>query len=79
MTEGIHAVVSRGPSAGLILQPYVQDGFHIVSHTNRQRDYVRVAVHEPLAPWLAQGFRLRMSAPGWAPSLIAASSIKGWR
>lgn len=77
--DGIHAFVSRGRRKGAVLRPHVQDGTYIVSHTRYEADYIRVPLHEPLAPYLAKGLKLRMSAPAIAPSLVTPDSIRGWR
>ncbi len=74
---GLHALVSRGPHAGIVLRPHVQDGFHIVSPTKYKADYIFVPIDEPLEPYLTRGLKLRMSAPNIAPSLIMPASIRG--
>jgi hypothetical protein len=75
-TTGLYAVKSRGGRAGTILRPHVQGGAYIVSTSRFEADYIRVPLDRPLEPWLTRGYRLRMSAPGDAPSLIAPASIK---
>jgi hypothetical protein len=76
---GIHAFVSRGPNKGLVLKPHIQDGCYIVSPTRFEADYIRVSLSEPVGKYLAQGLKLRMSCPSFAPSLISPASIRGWR
>ena len=77
--DGLYAVKARGAHVGTILRPHVQNGAYIVSPDRYEVNYVRVPIHEPLEPWLARGYRLRMSAPGHPPSLIKPASIKGRR
>ncbi len=74
---GLHFIKSRGANIGTVLRPHVQEGSYIVSMSRFEADYIRLPLDKPLEPWLARGFKLRMSAPGHAPSLIAAASILG--
>jgi hypothetical protein len=76
---GLYAFVSRGRKKGTVLRPHIQDNGYIVSMTRYEKDYIRVPLHEPLERYLRDGFSLRMSAPGCAPSLISPRSIRGWR
>lgn len=74
----LHAMVSRGPKAGTMLRPHVHaDGCHVVSPTRFEADYIRVPADQPLDDYLRRGLKLRMSAPGIAPSLISPDSIRG--
>lgn len=74
----LHAMVSRGPKAGTMLRPHVHaDGCHVVSPTRFEADYIRVSADQPLEDYLRRGLKLRMSAPGIAPSLISPGSIRG--
>lgn len=74
----LHAMVSRGPKAGTILRPHVHaDGCHVVSPTRFEVDYIRLSADQPLEDYLRRGLKLRMSAPGIAPSLISPDSIRG--
>ncbi|PWS37138.1 hypothetical protein DFH01_09735 [Falsiroseomonas bella] len=74
----LHATVSRGPKAGTVLRPHVHaDGCHVVSPTRFEADYIRLSVDQPLDDYLRRGLKLRMSAPGVAPSLISPDSIRG--
>ncbi len=69
--------VSRGVNKGVELTPHRhKDGMYVASMTRFEKDYVRVASVEELSILMAQGFRVRMSAQGIAPSLIAPKSIK---
>jgi hypothetical protein len=77
VVSGLHAVVARGADTGMVLRPHLQDGAHIVSTSRFETDYVRVPLDQPLEPWLARGYKLRMSAPGRPPSLIRPASIRG--
>ena len=74
--DGLYAIIKRGANTGTILRPHVQDGAYILSKTRFEVNYFRVPLHEPIEPWLARGYSLRMSAPGHPPSLIAPASIK---
>jgi len=69
--------VSRGVNKGVELTPHRhKDGMYVASMTRFKKDYVRVASIDELAILLSQGFRIRMSAQGIAPSLIAPKSIR---
>jgi hypothetical protein len=75
----LHAFVSRGPKAGIMLFPHRhEDGAYVVSMTRFERDYKRVFNRDELLGWLEKGYRLRMSNPAagvLAPSLVAPSAI----
>ncbi len=76
--KGLYCVVKRGKNAGTELTPHVyQDGCYVVSLTRFEKDYIRVPRNERLTPWLTRGFKVRMSAGGIAPCLIAPGSIDG--
>ncbi len=76
--DRLHFVVARGKSSGRTLHPHVHaDGCYVVSPTRFERDYIRVHADQPLEDFLRRGLRLRMSAPGVAPSLIIPDSIRG--
>lgn len=69
--------VSRGANKGVELTPHRhKDGMYVASMSRFKKDYVRVASIEELAILIAQGFKVRMSAQGIAPSLIAPQSIQ---
>lgn len=71
------AHVSRGAKTGVELTSHRhEDGMYVASMTRFKKDYVRVASIEELTILIAQGFKVRMSAQGIAPSLIAPKSIK---
>jgi hypothetical protein len=75
---GLHYVVTRGAKAGVVLRPHVHDdGCLVVSPSRYEKDYVRLPSGTSPEPHLRQGLRLRMSAPGCAPSLIIPASIRG--
>lgn len=77
MNDHLYAKVSRGKNNGRTLSPHVQNGHYIVSPTRFERDYKFVPKSEDLEPYLKRGLKLRMSAPGLAPSLISPASIHG--
>jgi hypothetical protein len=80
LNSDLQYVITEGKNKGKTLTPHVhKDGQIVVSKTRFKKDYVKVAPTEFLLPWLEKGFRVRMSAPGVAPSLISPPSIKGWR
>jgi len=73
-------IVTRGKNKGEVGTPHIhEDGQIVVSKTRFEKDYIRVNPSEPLLEWLQKGYRVRMSAPGLAPSLINPASILGWR
>lgn len=77
MSLQLIAHVSRGANHGQALTPHLhKDGMYVASMTRFEKDYVRVATVDELAILIAQGFRIRMSAQGIAPSLIAPKSIQ---
>jgi hypothetical protein len=81
-TEGdevpeLHYVVARGSKAGTILRPHIhEDGCVVVSLSRYEQDYVRLRPNADISIYLDQGYGLRMSAPGRAPSLISAGSVR---
>lgn len=73
----IVATRKRGKDSGLVLTPHRhEDGMYVASPTKFERDYVRVPTVEALAPLIERGLKVRMSAPGFPPSLIAPASIQ---
>jgi hypothetical protein len=73
----ISATRKRGKDIGLLLTPHKhEDGMYVASPTRFERDYVRVPTAEALIPLIERGLKVRMSAPGFPPSLIAPASIK---
>ena len=82
--NALHAVVQRGKAVGTILYPHVhKDGHYVVSPTRYEKDYIRVRSLEEVKEHLRRGFSVRMSNPNQAnhraPSLVAPSSVSGWR
>lgn len=74
--RGIYAV----NQASQIVRPHLyRDGRYRVSRTRYAVDQIPVSPDEPLAPWLQQGYHLRMSADGISPSLFSPHNIHGWR
>ncbi len=75
----LHAFVSRGPKAGIILYPHRhRDGGYVVSMTRFEKDYIEVTDSSELLGWLEKGYRLRMSNKDGgipAPSLIEPGAI----
>ena len=69
--------ITRGKHAGQVLSPHAhEDGSFVVSNTRFVADYIRVKSEAELPGWLAKGYRLRMSRPDRAPSLIMPASIQ---
>ena len=78
--ENLRATLKRGDGAGATLRPHVYGGgFYVVSTSRFARDQKQVPLNEPLAPWLRQGFKLRMSpaGSGAGASLISPENIDG--
>jgi hypothetical protein len=73
----ISTIRKRGNEPGLVLTPHKhKDGTYVASPTRFERDYIRVLSIEALIVHIERGLKIRMSAPGFAPSLIAPASLK---
>jgi hypothetical protein len=74
----ITAVVGKGKNRGLILKPHrYKDGHYVVGKGgNTTADSENVLRDEDLEGWVRSGYGIRMSAPGHAPSLFSADSLR---
>jgi hypothetical protein len=77
VTIEIYARKSRGPQAGLRLEPYRnEDGKFIVSETKFADDHIFVDSLADVAEHVRSGYKVRMKAAHGGPaSLIAPTSI----
>ena len=80
----LYAVVRRGKAFGTILYPHVhEDGRFVVSPDRYEKNYIRVESIEEVKEHIRRGLSVRMinqnEANHRGPSLIAPSSIIGWR
>lgn len=77
MSLQITAVVSRGKKKGTLLTPHrYQDGFYVVSKGGNTVAFRRqVSNLDDLPTWIAQGYGVRMSGLGVAPSIYMPKSL----
>lgn len=77
MSLQITAVVSRGKNKGTLLTPHrYQDGVYIISKGGNTASFSReVSNQNDLPAWIDQGYGVRMSGPGVAPSIYMPKSL----
>lgn len=73
----ITAMINRGKSKGALLTPHwYKGGFYIVSKGGNTIAFRKqVSNFDELPNWIAQGYGLRMSGPGIAPSIYMPKSL----
>lgn len=78
-SPGISGIYSVNDD-GVIVRPHRHRNgcFKVILRGNLSKDQINVRANQ-LTHYLARGYKLRMSAPGYSPSLFAPASIRGWR
>jgi hypothetical protein len=74
----LHYTVRFGDNKGLTLRPHRFRRGYRASKT-ALGPHAHVATEEELITYLRQGWSIRMSGTGHAPSLIRPEAIAGWR
>lgn len=77
MSLQITAVVSRGKKKDTLLTPHrYQEGFYVISKGGNTIAFRKQVWNlDDLPTWIAQGYGVRMSGPGVAPSIYMPKSL----
>lgn len=77
MSLQITVVVSRGKNKGTLLTPHrYQEGFYVISKGGNTLAFRKQVWNiDDLPTWVSQGYGVRMSGPGVAPSIYMPKSL----